>query len=434
MGNVQLFSSGRLNDLSGTLSDILGKTTQAVAQRLQNWDADELLNTPVDDVVSFLVDLGSVQCPQVDTGAAYLLDPTEVEHEYMDFGRRLKRRVVRLVLVVPFDGEKNIFTLRADTFSMASPQVLRLRDQELHLAIDNPPNDPAAVKAAFDGQIADINKCLEWSRQQITLHNQQIRNEVPGMVARRREQLLATRNLQAQIGYPVRRRSDADTYAVPVRRSTVRPQRSQPSGARAPFRPEPAMQEQDYQAALRVLRNQRNAMERTPSVAAKLNEEEIRDILLMGLNSQFEGAAGGELFNGEGKTDILIRVDDRNIFIGECKVWSGPKTMDEALDQLFRYLVWRDTKAAVLLFIRNKDVTAVIEKAIAKIEEHPNYKRSSSRRDGDEQFEFTMHAEDDADREIRLTLVPFALRSTTGQTRSRDAGDQMLKDESLSRD
>jgi hypothetical protein len=36
--------------------------------------------------------------------------------------------------------------------------------------------------------------------------------------------------------------------------------------------------------------------------------------------------------------------------------------MDEALGQLFGYLVWRDTKAAILLFIRNKDVTAVIER------------------------------------------------------------------------
>lgn len=49
--------------------------------------------------------------------------------------------------------------------------------------------------------------------------------------------------------------------------------------------------------------------------------------------------------------------------------------MDDALKQLFGYLVWRDTKAAILLFIRNKDVTAVIDNAIAKIKEHPNHKR-----------------------------------------------------------
>lgn len=173
------------------------------------------------------------------------------------------------------------------------------------------------------------------------------------------------------------------------------------------------MAEQDYREALRVLRDQAIALERTPSLAAKLKEEEIRDVLLIGLNGQFEGKAGGELFNGGGKTDILIRVDNRNIFIGECKVWHGEKSMDEAHEQLFSYLVWRDTKAAILLFIRNKDVTAVIRKAVAKIWKHPNFKRDRlSNREGE--YEFTMHASDDPEREIHLTFIPFALRSTTG--------------------
>jgi hypothetical protein len=41
-------------------------------------------------------------------------------------------------------------------------------------------------------------------------------------------------------------------------------------------------------------------------MTARLNEEQIRDLLLVNLNAQFEGKAGGEVFNGEGKTDILI--------------------------------------------------------------------------------------------------------------------------------
>ncbi len=65
--------------------------------------------------------------------------------------------------------------------------------------------------------------------------------------------------------------------------------------------------------------------------------------------------------------------------------------MDEALEQIFKYLVWRDTKAAILLFIRNKDVTAVIKKAVEKVEDHPNYKRSGSV-PSDERIDFVMHA------------------------------------------
>jgi hypothetical protein len=86
--------------------------------------------------------------------------------------------------------------------------------------------------------------------------------------------------------------------------------------------------------------------------------------------------------------------------------------MDEALGQIFKYLVWRDTKAAILLFIRNKDVTAVIKKAAAKIEAHPNYKRRGPSHT-DDRLDFVMHAQDDAEREIHLALLPFALRTTT---------------------
>jgi hypothetical protein len=410
MGFVRLFGAGRVNDTSASLDQRLHTAGQAAVQRLRSWDADHLLNMPMDDAIDGLVELASVHCPQLLRDDAYLLDPTEVDLQHRDWGETRTRRVTRFVLVVPYEGEKNVFTLRANRWSTTLPDVLELREGELHLVIDDPPTDGTAVKASFDEQIQNIENYLAWSRQQIEEHNRQMRAELPNIVARRRDELLATKNLQAAIGYPVRRRPDADKYAVPITRKTVRPQRNRPSGARPPFKPEPAMAESHYQAALRVLRSGRNALERSPSVAANLKEEHIRDLLLVNLNAQFEGEAAGELFNGEGKTDILIRVEDRNIFIGECKVWSGPSTMDEALDQLFRYLVWRDTKAAILLFIRRKNVTAVIEKAIEKIEAHAYYKRSRPRQAGDEEFEFTMHAKDDVEREIHLTLLPFALR------------------------
>ena len=56
-----------------------------------------------------------------------------------------------------------------------------------------------------------------------------------------------------------------------------------------------------------------------------LDEETIRDLLLALLNAQFEGAAAGEVFNAAGKTDILIRAGDRNVFIAECKIGGAPR-------------------------------------------------------------------------------------------------------------
>ncbi len=157
-----------------------------------------------------------------------------------------------------------------------------------------------------------------------------------------------------------------------------------------------------------MLRNSRNALERNPSTVAKLDEEEIRDLLLINLNAVFEGQAAGEVFNGNGKPDILIRDGDANIFIGECKIWDGHSTVPQALNQLLGYLVWHDTKAALLLFIRRVDVSAAIEKAVDEVEKYPTFKRRGLHHT-DERHDFVLHANGDPNREIHLALLPFAL-------------------------
>jgi hypothetical protein len=106
MNNVQLFSKGPFNDVGSSLAGALGKTARDMAERLQNWDPDDLLNTPAEDIIERLVDQGSVRCPRLLVDDVFLLEPTEVLHEFVDFGRRLTRRVTRLVLVVPFEGEE----------------------------------------------------------------------------------------------------------------------------------------------------------------------------------------------------------------------------------------------------------------------------------------------------------------------------------------
>jgi hypothetical protein len=88
------------------------------------------------------------------------------------------------------------------------------------------------------------------------------------------------------------------------------------------------------------------------------------------LNTHYEGGATGETFNAAGKTDILIRVEDRTVFIGECKWWSGPSAVGEALDQLFSYTTWRDTKLALIFFVDRKDPMAVLAKAKEALEGH----------------------------------------------------------------
>ncbi|MFJ2154373.1 hypothetical protein ACIOHB_37245 [Streptomyces microflavus] len=57
-----------------------------------------------------------------------------------------------------------------------------------------------------------------------------------------------------------------------------------------------------------------------PDTTAGMDEESIRDLLLVMLNDRFEGNVAGEVFNGAGKTDILVRERDAMCRVG-VGVW-----------------------------------------------------------------------------------------------------------------
>lgn len=147
-------------------------------------------------------------------------------------------------------------------------------------------------------------------------------------------------------------------------------------------------------------------IEQSPGAFREIDEESLRTHFLVHLNGHYAGDATGETFNYEGKTDILIKVDGRNIFIGECKFWSGEKAYLETLDQVLSYLSWRDTKAAVLIFNRNKDFSGVLTKIKAATPEHPNFKKLAMER-SESSWSYLFGHKDDANREILITVQAY---------------------------
>ncbi|MCA1939884.1 MAG: hypothetical protein LDL26_02690 [Caenispirillum bisanense] len=147
-------------------------------------------------------------------------------------------------------------------------------------------------------------------------------------------------------------------------------------------------------------------MERSPHAYATMDEETLRFQFLVPLNAHFEGEARAEVFNYGGKTDILITVQGKNIFIGECKFWRGPKGLTETVDQVLGYLGWRDTKCAILLFNRKRNFSQVLAQILPTMEQHPQYISFDGSRDGTE-LTFTFSRPDDADRRLKLTVLAF---------------------------
>lgn len=131
------------------------------------------------------------------------------------------------------------------------------------------------------------------------------------------------------------------------------------------------LEEKGYFEVIDACMSMANTIKRNPSTfrrfwsdakAQNVQETPFRDVLLLGLNATFKGRATNETFNGIGKTDILLRVDDRDLFIAECKVWRGPKSYTDAVTQLLdRYVTWDLLRASVIMFMGNKDFTNTLK-------------------------------------------------------------------------
>lgn len=178
---------------------------------------------------------------------------------------------------------------------------------------------------------------------------------------------------------------------------------------------EPVLVDADYEAVLATFSKARNAFASIPSLTAKLREQDIQDILLTLLNSQFEDRAGDNPFNDGSKADILLMQDDRVIFIAECKVYdqsryqSAQYVVGIALEKLLGRLAWRDTKAALLLFIREPaDVRQVVDEAVVAIRSHPRH-IGDGRVSNEDRHDFIFQAEGGANRQIFLALLPFVI-------------------------
>ncbi|HEY3034276.1 MAG TPA: hypothetical protein VGJ54_06420, partial [Streptosporangiaceae bacterium] len=283
------------------LSSALDARQREASKAVEEWEPDKLLATAEADVVEYLIGEYSVACPVLHRDRAQQLPISEEVAQLQGFwsDEAYERRLTKIVIAVPFDGEPDVFKYRASTLT-ANPPKGEVHVSELRVAWTGEGNavDAAAMRQHLDGELDKIEQYLSWSGGDIERYNTGLRTSITSWVAQRRAKLLADRDLEAVIGFPVRQRPDAAKYAVPVVRRKIAV--AQRPVAHGPFQPEPFLPDAQYEQALEVLRNARNALERTPSMTTNLNEEKIRDLLLVFLNAQFEGAAAGEVFNGAG--------------------------------------------------------------------------------------------------------------------------------------
>jgi hypothetical protein len=315
-------------------------------------------------------------------------------------------RAVSMAIHTPFDGDGTFFGCHPSTHPIIT-NPCEVKNQELIITYSNlQKSDVERLQVIHNDTLQRIIGCLDDMRRAMVIYFDELLMCAKYKIMARRKDFTDYDAIMRTAGsiIPIKRRPETATKIVlPVARKQIPVAKQEEKHAP----PEPMIDLKAYDDILQVISSMMKVVERSPKVFREMEEEDLRTILLVALNGIYEGRASGETFNGTGKTDILIRESDRNVFIGECLEWKGEAGfLSKIDDQLLKYATWRDCKLALIVFNRNKDFTAVVEKMAATLMKHPQFvkKENHTHESG---FRCTFRRKDDQSRTFLVTGLAF---------------------------
>jgi hypothetical protein len=384
---------------------------QEMHKAIAELDGTRLLNTSVEDLVLYFENKFQIEIPNLLT-EEIVVDQRETK---IDVSRDQNRMIydrsrpfhiagTEIEVEIPFTGEAEAFKVQPTTYTMSPPRA-EVRGNLLVFTIAGTNLEAGRVRNDIDRTVNEIQSHLATLRGNAQGLRAKLPTQARMAIESRRQKLLGDRNLVGGLGFKMKPRSGTNqTFAAPEVRKKLAP--SLPAASTLPYKPEPVLSNTDYEHILGVLQNMVQVMERSPSAFETMDEESIRSHFLVQLNGHYEGQATGETFNYEGKTDILVRSEGKNLFIGECKFWSGPKMLTETIDQVLGYTSWRDTKVAVIVFNRKNDFSRVLGAIVETAKAHSNFKRELGG-SNETTFRYCFSHKDDKNRELFLTILAF---------------------------
>lgn len=416
MGEEALFGKAMIHD-------VLAGQDRRMQQAVESYDANSLLNTAAEDLAKYFASENQINALELDEAGI----TTELHEARVNITRDPGRHfhdsedhyapATQVIYHVPFTGDRDLFFVRPSQWGWSSPTAIVL-EQELQLTQEGENLSAPEVTAAFDVAIQKIQRNLGYLKDDIKPFNGQLETAALAYVNARRKRLLDMRTLTESLGFPLKKVDGQRGFSVTLQRKKISVAPPKPSAGA--YAPEPVLDQSTFEEILRLITSMAVVMERSPSAFAKMGEEDIRWVLLVPLNGSFEGGASGETFNFGGKTDILLRAGARSVFIAECKFWRGPSSFISALSQLLGYLSWRDTKAALIVFNRQKSFSDVLRAIPDLCSKHPCYERTLQPQ-SESSFRFVFHNPEDSNRKIHLAVLVFDVPQSRELAASQDS-------------
>lgn len=410
-------SSG-LAHQQGAFKNACAEAQQAVLAAIDAMSDADVLQRDHDQWSRELADEARLEAPTADPTGLVLKDEGRVDvdctgaagvtYSMSEYGRGVIRPGKRLRATVPCTGPA-AFLLTQRNYVQRDPQM-EVTEAGVARVWDWP-----RVKTAETFQLnveefrRDVTDRAEWVAAEVERSNASLAELALKRLGERRKEALDESEFLGALNMPLQRDPETPPPAVGTARPKATPaRRLKASGVTSTPGAAPGSPGLDelYEHVLDVVRAVGRGMERSPGSFKGVDEPVLRDHMLVTLNTHYEGRAHGESFNRNGKTDILVRVENENVFIGECKWWDGPESLRKALSQLFGYSTWRDSRVALIFYVDRKNMADVVDKARTELESHEEFVRWEAP-PRENEMRCRVRWPEDGRREATLTAVFF---------------------------
>ncbi len=412
MGKILHYQSASLFSESGKkLSDYLSNLIRQTEKYIESEKEDYLLNVNVDEYEQYLVSRTRVEPFDFKFDDLVLeIVKRDIPSEAFPItfnvfrGRKYTKDVLQFH--IPYTGDKQLFGFVPNRMLLWGLPI-KYSDEDFYFEIINFNNNTEEVTREKANNLQNIKTQLENVNNEIEKHNSEVESIVHKLVHEAKIKIIQRKDFIESLGIPIKKDNNASaTFSVPPPKMRKQIIVSRPEAIQQGYKPTPTLDEETYKEILSLIHDVGRQYERMPSTYAGKDEETLRDHFLLFLEPNFRGSATGETFNKSGKTDILLRYEGANIFIAECKFWRGGQAFLDGITQLLGYITWRDSKAAIMIFVQNKEFSVVLKNVKEKIIQHPNHIKLVSIID-ETWLDYRFALNGDREREISLSVMLF---------------------------
>jgi hypothetical protein len=384
--------------------------SNSIVSEITNKGKEYILGVDENEFIDYLIQKYSLEPLIVDKENPSIYEPS-VSKEWVEdrmWRGKYQADVYTFTIIYKFTGSSELFKVKPDTWTMTTTEIsVNEQNSTVSFSFKLYRQDPAEfnnAKRDFENR-AFAN--LQNVNNLVNSWNNSIKELAASTFQEHKRKFRQENDFFAAINVKVNSNTSS-VFTAPTIKKKIIPQPT--VNSKKEFSSEPMMSKEMYNDVLKVIYDSGKNMEKKPALYQNKDEEGLRDQFLFVLETRYDGTtASGETFNRSGKTDILLKYanDGSNLFVAECKFWHGINEFQKAISQLFdRYLTWRDSKTALIMFVTNKDFTNVIETVKKEINVHPYFSKLVGQR-GETSFSYLFHLPQDNQKPVQLEIMLF---------------------------